>query len=146
MELFIAILALLISTLIGVWTLRHTREQARAARLANVTNIVSIERSLADVPTATRFHGISQQDLDEAGITAAEFAYLVASCSATSLYHNSSEENPGAPFAPGNCRRSMCESADFRRAWPLLKRMMNAGTFVSRMDATIAAIEGQRSA
>ena len=144
MELFIAALALLISTLIGVWTLRHTREQARAARLANVTNIVSIERSLADVPTALRFHGISQHDLDQVGITAAEFAYLVASCSATSLFHNSSEEDPGKPFGPGNYRRRMCESADFQRAWPLLKRMMNAGTFVSRMDATIAAIQAQR--
>lgn len=146
MELFIATLALVVSTLIGVWTLRHTREQARAARLANVTNIVSIERSLADVPTALRFHGISQRDLDQAGISAAEFAYLVASCSATSLYHNSSEENPGKPFGPGNYRRRMCESEDFRRAWPLLKRMMNGGTFVSRMDATIAVIETRRSA
>lgn len=143
MELIIALLALFVSTITGVWTLRLNRDQLQSARLANVTNIVNIERSLSEVPSALRFHGISQQALDDAGITAQEFAYLLASCSATSVYHNFSGENPDQPFAPGSYRHAMCASPDFRKAWPLLKRMMNPGTFVARMDRTIAALAAE---
>jgi hypothetical protein len=140
-ELLIALVALFVSAVTGIWTLRLNRDQLQSARLANVTNIVNIERSLSDVPSALRFHGISQQSLDEAGITANEFAYLLASCSATSLYHNFSREDPNQPFAVDSYRYRMCATADFRKAWPLLKRMMNTGTFVSRMDRTIALIQ-----
>jgi hypothetical protein len=145
MELVIALLALFVSAVTGVWTLRLNRDQLQSARLANITNIVNIERSLSDVPSALRFHGISQQCLDDAGVTADEFAYLLASCSATSLYHNFSRENPDQPFAADSYRHAMCASADFRKVWPLLKRMMNPGTFVARMDRTIALIESHRA-
>jgi hypothetical protein len=144
MELIISSLALFVSAITGIWTLRHARDQAQAARLANITSIVNIERSLGNVPTALRFHGITKDALAEVGITAEEFAYLLGSCSATSVYHNSSGEDPTRPFAAGSYRYTMCAAADFRRAWPLVKRMMNQGTFVSRMDATIALIEGGR--
>jgi len=143
MELLISSLALIVSAVTGVWTLRNSRDQAQAARLANVTSIIDTERSLAGVPTALRFHGITQAALDEAGVTAAEFAYLLANCSSTSLYHNWSSEDPNLPFAENSYRHAMCASADFRRAWPLIKRMMNKGTFTSRMDATIATIQAR---
>src|SRR5688572_3971226 len=86
MELIVAWLALVVSLATGVWSLRSIREQARIARLANVTGIVDVERSLADVPSALRFHGVTAADLDAAGVTAAELAYLVANCSVSGLY------------------------------------------------------------
>src|SRR5438046_6838568 len=124
-----SLVALLVSACTGVWTLRHNRDQVHVARVANLVNIVEVERSLSEVPSALRFHGITEQALEEAGVTAAELAYLAASCSATGLYHNFSPEDPRQPFDSGSYRYRMCETADFRRAWPLLKRMMNRGTF-----------------
>lgn len=143
MELLISSLALFVSALTGIWTIRHTREQAQAAKLANVTSIIAVERSLGTIPTALRLHGITNDELEDAGVTAEGLAYLLASCSATSIYHNFSAEDPTQPFADDSYRHAMCASPDFRRAWPLVKRMMNKGTFVSRMDATIAGVEAR---
>ncbi|GAC1622331.1 MAG: hypothetical protein NVS9B10_06210 [Nevskia sp.] len=146
MELVIALLALVVSAATGVWTIRNSREQVEAMRLANVANIVDVERMLASVPSALRFHGVTPADLEAAGVTAAELAYLLSSCSATSLYHNNSREDPQRPFAPGSYRHGMCATEDFRRAWPLLKRLMNPGVFVSRIEATLAMIESRPAA
>ena len=146
MEIVIAVVALLVSIASSVWTIRQNREMARTARLANLTNIVDIERSLGAVPSALRFHGINATELADAGITPQEFAYLLASCTATAFYHNASDENPDEPFAAGSYRGAMCVTPDFQRAWPLLKRMFNQGVFVSRIDATIAAFRDPQHA
>jgi len=143
MELIIAILAFVVSTVTAVWTLRHNREQVQFARLANVTSIIEVERSLGSVPAALRFHGITEQSLRDAGVTAEEFAYLVSNCSATGVYHNFSREDPNEPFAVDSYRYSMCATPEFRRAWPLVRSMLNKGIFVGRMDATIAAVEAR---
>jgi len=140
MEIVIASIALLVSIASSLWTYRQNREQVRVARLSNLTSIVGVEGSLGKVPSALRFHGIDQAELAEAGVTPEEFAYLLTNCTATAFYHNTSNEKPDQPFAEGSYRRAMCVTPDFQRAWPVLKKMMNKGMFVSRVDATIAAV------
>jgi len=98
----------------------YNREQMRVMRLAS---IVEIERSLGDVPSALRFRGIAEQHLRQTGVSPAEFACLLANCSATSIYHNAKRSRRCKPRRPHSrhhdawCRQSRWPPALAGSTW-----------------------------
>lgn len=115
----------------------------KASVKQNLGYIVQIEKSLENTPSAFRFHGITPTDIAAAGVTEQELAYLVASCTSGGIYHESMGASGSVPFERNSYRYNMCCTEDFRRAWPLVKRMMNKNKhgFVAKVDLTISQIE-----
>lgn len=138
MEAIVTIAAATISGLFVVWTVWFNLKQAQTLRLTNLAHLIGLERSIAEIPTVFRFHGISEAQIKEAGLTPQELAYLVASTTAGGVYHMTHARNVIEPFQEGSYRHAMCASLDFRRAWPLIKIMMNESGYIQRIDSTIA--------
>jgi hypothetical protein len=124
--------------------------QVQQEQLAlNLSPIVTVELKLAELPSAIRFHGITEQELAAHDIAANELAYVVASFTAGRIYHEARKRHITAPFDQHSerYRYQMCISAKTRKAWPLVKRMMNQSSFVERIEATIRqAEEAERAA
>ena len=101
--------------------------------------IIGVELKLIDIPEALKFHGITEADLAAHDITAQELSYLVASFTAGRIYHEARKAHIRTPFDPDSerYRHLMCRSESTRKAWPLVKRMMNHSSFVDRIQATI---------
>lgn len=104
-----------------------------------------LERSLADIPTAFRFHGITPEQLKEIGVTPEEFAYLVANFSAGHIFHFGILNNT-EPFERDGYRYTMLKTQATRKAWPLIKRMIAPGKYGDKIEATIKAIEAEEAA
>lgn len=137
----------LISGLIGVILgfllpyLFYFRKVLKHARLTSLSSTVSVERSLAEVPEAFRFHGISQADLDEAGITDKELAYLVANFTAGRIHDAAAYTMSNKPFDKLNYRYKMLEQLATRNAWMLILRMMTEDKYIRRLQKTKDKIE-----
>lgn len=113
-------------------------------RLTSLSSIINVELSLSKIKSAFRFHGITDKKLEAAGITAEELAYLVSSFTAGGIYHRISGIPYiwlSTPFKEGTYRYEMCKSSDTRKAWPLIKKMMNPSRFRDRIDNTIKKFE-----
>ncbi|HEY0018072.1 MAG TPA: hypothetical protein VGC13_17280 [Longimicrobium sp.] len=137
-EVLVAVLALVVSVITFVWTLRSHSIQAKHATLqANMAVLVEVWGALAKNPSLLRFHGISPAELQEVGVDAEELAYLVASFEAASVYYRYFENTPN-PFPEGSLRQRMCASEATQRAWPLLQRFFAGDTnYLSKIQATI---------
>ncbi len=109
--------------------------------LAHLPPIVELEARLGDLPSALRFHGVSPSDLEEAGITPQEFAYLVNSFTLGSVWHRIIAPGIKTTYGIDHYRYRMCQAESVRKAWPLVKKLMNPSDFVERIDKTIADIE-----
>jgi len=120
---------------------RELTRQLRTQGWSNLHSIVEVERSLAEVPSALRFHGITEQDLQDHGVTAAELAYLVASFTAGHIYHMTHNPDASGPFPEGGYRYQMCSSEHTRRVWPLLRRFYNFSPYVQRIEDTIKVFQ-----
>jgi len=109
----------------------------------NLSPIINVELKISEIPTVLRFHGIADAQLAEAGVTAEELAYLAASFSAGRIYHEARKGHIRIPFDEKNesYRYRMCASEHTRKAWKLIKLMMNESSFVDRIQATINEIE-----
>jgi hypothetical protein len=137
--------ALAISMVSLAMTIYLSRTQALVnARLANLTMRVGLVDKVCETPSVLRFHGISTSDLEAAAITPAEFSYLLGLYEAGSAYFEHYQRGEHTPFATGELRYKMCATADFRRAWPLIKKFVQATPFTDRIEATIRAIQAQQ--
>jgi hypothetical protein len=83
--------------------------------------LVETWSALGRKPSLLRFHGVSEEELDNAGVDAEELAYLVASFEGASVYYRYFE-NTSEPFPEGSLRQRMCASEATQKAWPVLKR------------------------
>jgi hypothetical protein len=81
---------------------------------------VRVERSLAEVPGAFRFHGITDADLIAADVTAGELAYLVANFTAGRIHDTAAYSMLKRPFGKQNYRYKMLEKPSTQRAWELI--------------------------
>lgn len=137
-EVWVALLALIVSVATFAWTLHSQSVQARHATIqANMSVLVEVWGVLARKPSALRFHGISEAELRDHGIDAEELAYLLASFEAASVYYRYFE-NGSDPFPEGSLRYTMCTSEATRRAWPLLKRFFAGdSSYMAKIQATI---------
>jgi hypothetical protein len=141
-EIIISIVALVTSLISLVFTVSISRRQIHADVLStNQAALIGVEGRIAEIPSALRFHGIDPKELDGAGITPAEFAYLVNSFTCNALIYRTKGPFSTKPFAPGSYRYEMCRSPATRRAWPILRRMFHRDDYLAKVQNTIDLIE-----
>lgn len=129
----------LIVALLALWqaSLANKAQQASSAWLTQLSEIVEVEARLGELPEALRFHGMSKEELDQAGLTPKEFAYLLNNLTLGGIRDRIHHPNLRTPFGAGSYRYRMCKSKETRKAWPLVRRLMNPSAFVDRVDLTI---------
>ena len=141
----VSLLALITSIVALLWTaIMNRRQNEYSTLLAHLSDINAVEARLGQLPSALRFHGLSESDLADGGMTPEEYAYLLNNFTAGATWHMILTSRDRSPFRPGSYRYVMCQSVETQKAWPVVKRMMSPSGFVERIDATIALI--QRSA
>jgi len=144
MEIWFSVIALLLSLVSFSWTIgSYFSKTHKTAVSTNIIATANLERSLADIPTALKFHGIEQNDLEDAGVTPEEFAYLVASLSVGEVYHRFYNVRGTTAFKPSSYRYTMCAAPATQRAWPLLRRMLSPSAYRDKLENTIKLVESQ---
>lgn len=134
---YLSILAIILSLTSLLWNIVNSYKSKHKSNLvSNLSAISAVEAKLGELPKALRFHGISENDLKKANVTAEEFSYLLSSLTVGGLYHRQHKKNEKT-FANGTYRNLMCQSKDFRAAWPLLKTMLSPSPYRDRIDATV---------
>lgn len=142
LELVLAILAVIISVAGFLFAVISWRIQKNAGvTTSTLQSFVELERSIADVPSALRFHGVTLEMLNDVGVTPDEFAYLVANFSAGYIHHFGVTPNSSAAADPSSYRYNLLKSESTRKVWPLIKLMMGSGKYIEMIEATIAVIE-----
>lgn len=141
MEISLSHVAIFISLISIAITLWFNFRKLEVQNMSNLSHMIAQERFLADIPSAFRFHGITDDQIKNAGITAEELSYLVSSITAGGVYHRTHSPNCAKSFDKGSYRYNMIKSEEFRKAWPLVKQMMNKTSFTTKIDNTINLIE-----
>lgn len=142
----LAVLTLSLSAISFVFSILSWRRGKNVSIYATSTQtLAQLERSLAEVPTALRFHGITLEQLEEVGITPEEFAYLAANFSAGHIFHTGVDPNDKGFLVRDGYRYTMLKSPATRKAWPVLKRMIAPGKYRDKIEATIKAIEAEEA-
>jgi hypothetical protein len=132
----IAAMALLIS-ITGFWVAR--REAQRAPMINYLSALSSVEAQIAKTPTVLKFHGIDPGELERRGVSAEEFAYLVTSFTLGGVWHTAYWWQRGKTYKRGDYRYAICAAEATRKAWPLLRKMMEKTPYRDRIEATIEA-------
>lgn len=144
LELFISGFAIILSVFSLVFSVWSTKRQEYLNSLANNLIYMSdIERTIADTPSILELHSVEQKELEEAGVTPQEFAYLLSSFSVGGLYYRTLGAKVRKPFAPGTYRYNMLKSERTRRAWPLIKKFMGPSPYRDKIEFTISCIDRQ---
>ncbi|HEV7672288.1 MAG TPA: hypothetical protein VGS22_27535 [Thermoanaerobaculia bacterium] len=100
-EGLLSAIALAVSFFTLAWTIIAHRHTTRHGSIhANMATLVELYNRIETTPSILRFHGVSKEDLEAAGLTAQEFSYLVASFEAASVYYRFHETSP-TPFGRG---------------------------------------------
>jgi len=136
-ELLFSLLALMVSLGSLEWSIHIGRRGMNAAELASLSHVVNIEQTLGQIPTALKFHGITPKEMNEADIEPKELAYLLSSFTAGEIYHGTKAQKKMKTFEVGSYRYRMCKSEATRKAWPIIKRMMNPSIYRNKITATI---------
>jgi hypothetical protein len=134
----LSVVALVVSFASVAWTIFAHRSLVKHESVhANMAALVELYNRIESTPTILRFHGVSEEELNAAGLTAKEFAYLVASFEAASVYYRFHEKIPKA-FKQSSLRYRLLANPATRRAWPLLSRFFESDTAYRRkIDATL---------
>jgi hypothetical protein len=109
----------------------------QSARFHILTKYVELDRCVETTPSVLRFHGVTDADLEKAGVTAAELAYLASQFSMVGFYERIHLNMDDGPYSPGSYRYMLCESEATRRAWPLIRRLISGGPYVKRIELTM---------
>lgn len=138
----ISVISLILSLVAVVLSLRANRRQEVAATmLGHLSPIVELESRLGVLPNALRFHGVGEEEIREAGLEPQEFAYLVNSFTLGSVWHQIITPKIKTEYGIDEYRTRMCRSKEFRRAWPVVKKLLNPTDFVDLIDATVKTFE-----
>lgn len=122
------------------WNRKKAREdQEKLAIISNLNKRIDIQLAIGNNPDLLRFHGITDEELSNAGVSPEELAYLVASFTAGEIWYRINEKEIEV-FRENSFRRRMLKSEQTRRAWGTVKKMMNDSEYVNVCDRTIADI------
>jgi hypothetical protein len=137
--------AFVLSVVNFILTILYYRERSRYATLANLAPIVSVERSLGEEgleDAFSKFHGINEDEIDSAGVTRKELAYLVSNFTAGRIYDVGKYRwQRNKAFEDTNYRYKMLRQASTRRAWPLILKMMTSDHYIKQLQLTFDEIE-----
>jgi len=143
-EIIVAGVAVLVSFFSLLTTIAFALRQGRSSAIASSFALMAqAEAMLKDVPSALKFHGVSDEDLRRAGITPEEFVYLIVNFTGAGVLYRMSEPDSTAPFQKGSYRYVMLSQPATQRAWPLLRKLINPeiGSYGKRIEATLKLIE-----
>jgi len=142
LEIIISIVALVVSLSSLGWQAITWRKQHEQGRLnQNIALLAEIKMKLAEMPEAFRFHGISKKDMEAHEITEKELAYLVANFMAGQVYYETIDNNPGEPFGENDYRTQICKTVAFRKAWPLVKKILDDTSYRKKVEKTVVRYE-----
>lgn len=135
-----AVILSLASFAFTIFANRHQRTQAAIA--ASNSGLVSVEARIAEQATLLRFHGFEdpEGELNDCGLSASEFAYLVNSFTLGSSYFRTSA-SPTTSLTEGSYRQQMCAAIPTRRAWPLIKRMLSDTPYRDHLENIFQKLE-----
>jgi len=119
----------------------NRRQEFVTGRLSNLASVSDIELMIADHPQLLEFHGISSQELEVAQVSGREVAYLLSSFTAGRMYYSADKARSVKPFERESYRYSMLKSPQTRRAWPIIRKMMEPDSYRDKIDITIQMIE-----
>jgi hypothetical protein len=102
-EAWVGIVAVIVTALLAYVTSRQSakerREQLRYdGNTAYLAALTGIERMIAEVPEVLEFHNIGASDLEAVGLTPKEFAYLVVSFTAGSVWFDTRDQKEKMPL------------------------------------------------
>ena len=141
METIFSITALalsIISIMISLyWSVKDRRD---SSLLANHSNLIQIESLVGDFPSILRFHGIDEKELKKHGLTSEEFAYLLNNFTAGGTFHRMIG-NRKSTFKKGTYRYNMCVAEPTRKAFPLIKQMLEPSRYRDKIENTIKKYE-----
>ncbi len=138
MEIIISIVALVVSLSSLGWQAITWKKQHEQERLnQNIALLAEIKMKLAEMPEAFRFHGISEEDMEAHDITEKELAYLVANFMAGQVYYETIDNNPEEPFGENDYRAQICKTKAFRKAWPLVKKILDDTSYRQKVEKTV---------
>ena len=138
METITSIIALVVSLFSLGWQAITWRKQYKQERLnQNISLLAEIKMNLEEMPKAFRFHGISEEDMKTHDITAKELAYLVANFMAGQVYYETLDNNPNKPFGDNDYRTQICKTLAFKKAWPLVKKMLDDTSYRRKIEKTV---------
>lgn len=123
-------------------------QQIKNATLSNLASIVQVERSIGEIETnAFRFHGIEESEIEAAGVSKKELAYLVASFTAGRIYDACvfQEDSMAEPLPNYHYRYKMLAQPDIINAWPLIARMMTGDKYIKKLELTIGEIQNMKT-
>ncbi len=143
-ELIFSAFALFLSVTALVWTIISNLEKNKNFAIASCFSLMAqAESMLKDVPSALKFHTISTEDLESIGLSPQEFTYLLVNFTSAGVFYRINHPNDISPFPKGSYRHTMLEAPETRKAWPLLKKVINPeiGTYGKKIEATIKKIE-----
>lgn len=139
--LIFSFVSLIISVISVSLSYKFSRIDAQnKAFVSNENHIIEIESRIGIYPELLRFHGIDnpKEFLDQHGITANEFAYLVNSFTAGSLYYNmANNEKKDSILKPNSYRWIMCKSPSVKKAWPAIKILLASSEYRDKLEKII---------
>ncbi len=119
---------------------KYKREMQNQALFSNENHMMEIESRTANYPELLRFHGIEnpKEFLSEHGLNPVEFAYLVNSFTAGSLFYNTANiKKKDVILKPNSYRWIMCKSPSVKKAWPAIKVLLAPGEYRDKLERII---------
>ncbi len=135
----ISIIALITSTLSAYLSIKTARRKLSIDAYTYVEQVYAqIEMQLKDTPEALRFHGITNDDLKKADLTAKDISYLLtnltAGCMEARALNQKEHEVEITDY-----KLRILQSEATRKAWPILKKMMGDSPCRQKIDKIIKA-------
>ncbi len=137
-ETTISSLALIAAVLSLTWQAFVWKKQDVQARLKdNLTLLAELKMRLAEIPEAYRFHGITKEMLQSHQINEKELSYLTANFISGQIYYESISGNNTEPFHENDYRTTMCRTEGVKKAWPLVKLLLDDTNYRKKIEKTI---------
>tara|TARA_R110000868_G_scaffold306734_1_gene567968 strand:+ start:1732 stop:2172 length:441 start_codon:yes stop_codon:yes gene_type:complete len=134
-EIIFSTIAVIFSTFSLVYTVYRNRKSDQKTSLSqNINAVANIELQAISNPEIFQVHGISKEEIEETGYSEIQFAYLVNSFTAASLYYRRNSSGGLKSFNKGGYRYNIVSQPNFKKAWPVLKRMMENSEFRTKLD------------
>ena len=112
---------------------RHSRTQESAA--TSLSGFASLEQMIKDYPGALRFHGITDEELAVAGITAAEMGYFLSNITTGGIYYRTTDVKGLIQFFNDNgYYGEMFKQEDSRNAWAICRCCLAPSEYRNKLD------------
>ncbi|MCK5335969.1 MAG: hypothetical protein KAQ67_07395 [Gammaproteobacteria bacterium] len=116
---------------------RSMQHQARTRQSASesLTGFASLEQMIKDVPTVLKFHGITDKELEIAGVTAKELSYFLSNMTTGGIYYRTTAKTGLIQFFGENgYYGEMFKHEATRNAWAICRRCLAPSDYRMNLD------------